>query len=309
MKKLTVSIGIPAYNAEKNIKRLLSSLITQRGAKQTIKEIIVYSDGSSDSTLNECLKIKDKKGRLRIIKASKRRGMAVGLKFMLSVFKGDVFILLNDDIIIKDNNLIDRLVKPLLLYKRVGLISGRPVPLESKNFLQKSIYSTFRAYDYMKYSIKNGNNLFTCDGKILALSREFVKSIKFPKSNKLIGNVDAFLYLSCITSNHRYFHVKNAKIHFKFPAKLKDFISWNSRNNANQILLKKTFGEKVDDIYNKPARKLFFGILREVIKNPIGTAFIFTVGLFGKYKARQVAKDFKPAWEVIQSTKGGINDV
>jgi len=51
MKKLiTVSIGIPAYNEEANIGKLLSSLIKQKEAGFIIKEIIVVSDQSTDKT-------------------------------------------------------------------------------------------------------------------------------------------------------------------------------------------------------------------------------------------------------------------
>lgn len=306
MKKLRISVGIPAYNADKRIKNILESLINQKEENQSIKEIIIYSDGSSDSTVKECLKVKDKKKRLKIINASNRKGMAFGFKYMLSRFQGDLFIQLNDDIKISDRGLLDKIATPFILGDRVGLVSGRLMPIESKNFLQKSINSTFKAYDHMKYSLNNGNNKFTCDGKILGLSREFIKTIKFPKSNKLLGNVDAFLYLSCITNNFRYIHVKKAEVYFRFPTTIKDYVRWNSRNNSNKILLKRTFGNMVEKVYKKPIKKLLIGILIEFVKNPVGSVFIFAIGLYGKYKSKKIAKDFNPTWDVVESTKIGV---
>ena len=49
-KKLTVTIGIPAYNEEKNIGRLLRALLRQKTNGLSIKKIIVISDASTDKT-------------------------------------------------------------------------------------------------------------------------------------------------------------------------------------------------------------------------------------------------------------------
>ena len=49
-KKPTVTIGIPAYNEEANIKNLLDSILSQIQNNFIIDEIIVVSDGSSDKT-------------------------------------------------------------------------------------------------------------------------------------------------------------------------------------------------------------------------------------------------------------------
>ena len=52
MKKLRISIGIPAYNEGGNIARLLRSVLGQK-KRELIDEIIVISDGSSDNTVSE----------------------------------------------------------------------------------------------------------------------------------------------------------------------------------------------------------------------------------------------------------------
>ena len=62
MKKLTVTIGIPAYNEEKNIGRLLKSLSNQKGDDFTLNEIVVLSDGSTDMT-NEIVHSQSKLNR------------------------------------------------------------------------------------------------------------------------------------------------------------------------------------------------------------------------------------------------------
>lgn len=48
MKKLSVSVGIPAYNEEQNIASLIFGILKQKVNNITLKEIIVISDGSTD---------------------------------------------------------------------------------------------------------------------------------------------------------------------------------------------------------------------------------------------------------------------
>ena len=50
-KKLTVTIGIPAYNEEANVRNLLVSLLAQKETNFKLQEIIVVSDGSTDKTV------------------------------------------------------------------------------------------------------------------------------------------------------------------------------------------------------------------------------------------------------------------
>src|SRR6266851_9597176 len=47
----TLHVGIAAYNAERNIGRLLTSLVAQRASSYTLRQIVVHSDASSDDTV------------------------------------------------------------------------------------------------------------------------------------------------------------------------------------------------------------------------------------------------------------------
>jgi hypothetical protein len=56
MKKPTVTIGIPVYQFEGNIKQLLLSLVKQQERRIQIKEIITYYDGCTDLKINGNIK-------------------------------------------------------------------------------------------------------------------------------------------------------------------------------------------------------------------------------------------------------------
>lgn len=48
--KIDVSIGIPAYNEERNIGRLLTAILNQKTQSVNISQIVVVSSGSTDKT-------------------------------------------------------------------------------------------------------------------------------------------------------------------------------------------------------------------------------------------------------------------
>ena len=79
-KPVTISVGIPAYNEAKSIKRVLTSLLAQKEDGFILKEIIVISDGSTDSMAQKVREIKDK--RITFIDDKSRRGKSARLDQM-----------------------------------------------------------------------------------------------------------------------------------------------------------------------------------------------------------------------------------
>lgn len=302
MKKPKISIGIPAYFAEKNIKILLEALVKQEEKHQTLLEIIVYSDGSTDDTIKEAKKVKDK--RIRVIDAKKRKGMVEGFIHMLSIYKGDYFLLLNDDVYIDDKKLLEKIFLPLLNEKNIGLVSGSIKPFKPLGFVEKSGICAFNAYDRVNHNYKNGNTKYTCDGKILLLSNKLTKMLLKLGHAQNFGTLDAYLYFFCITKGLKYRHVKDAIVWFRYPQTLKEYINWTSRNNSNKRILAKTFGSSiVRKEYNFPKQILLKSKLIEAINHPIESVFIFFVGQYCNMKSRNISKNFNRTWDVITTTK------
>ena len=297
--RLSVSIGIAAYNCEDNIFLLLKSLLMQKIIGK-VDQIIVYSDAGQDQTVEVAKKVKGKK--IKVIDAKKRQGFAHAVEMLLRLNKSDIIILLNDDIKISDSHFIEK-ISNAFTDKRIGLVTANPQPMRPQAFIEKAANSAFRVYEKMRYTIRGGNNEFTCDGKVLALSKPFIKSLRMPKNYEQIGNTDSFLYFSCLANGFKYKHVKNAVVKFKLPSNLKDYISLTVRNNTDPYILKGRFGKAVEMEYKKPKLAFYYFGLIEFIKNPIGSIPIFIIGLYVRYKARQIQKAFNPTWDLVKSTK------
>lgn len=105
--ELTVSVIIPAYNEEGNIRQCVER--TPHMGKQT--EIIVVDDGSTDGTL-EVIKSLSNKDKCRIVHYSKNEGKGVAVKKGLDAAKGDVLMILDADMTVPPEEL-PRFLKPL----------------------------------------------------------------------------------------------------------------------------------------------------------------------------------------------------
>ena len=295
----SVSIGIAAYNAQNNIKQLVQSLLSQNKI-EIVKEIVIHSDASQDRTVEFARQTKNP--LIKIIDSKVRKGFALSVETLLKNTKSKVVILLNDDIQITDFNFLEKIITPFSFESKIGLVSGNPQPLTPKTFVEGAVISSFKAYEAMRNNLRDGHNLFTCDGKVLVLSRDFIKTLDFSESKKGIGNVDTFLYFSCLSHGFKYRHVKEARVHYRCPANLKDYLSQTARNNAQFFLLKNQFGSLLEEEFKLP-KAIYKYYLREFFENPLGCIFIFAARFLLKIKTRTFEKWLSNTWEVVGSTK------
>lgn len=299
---IKLSIGIAAYNAERNIEKILSSLLRQKKDGFIVNKILVHSDQSSDQTNKIVSNYKDQ--GVELLESEKRVGFIGSFINLIKRLDGDVTIIFNDDIVINDNFLLSKLVEPFVGDPNIGLVCGRTESLPPINFLDKAQQSTYAAYDKFRYDINEGHTVYTVDGKILALSRNFVNNLKFPENLKLTGCVDAFMYFSCIQLKLKYFHVRNAVIYFRNPTTTREYIKWTSRNNSNQIMLKKIFGDNLVSLeYRLPRFKLLRLKFIEFLKNPIGCLYIFILSFYISYITKKNATNFDVTWDTLTSSK------
>jgi len=85
-----ISIIIPVYNEEKNIKSVL-----ERIPNHQKYEIIVVDDGSTDKTVKVVQSIKD--SRIKLLKHDKNRGYGAAILSGVKVSKGDIIITMDSD--------------------------------------------------------------------------------------------------------------------------------------------------------------------------------------------------------------------
>lgn len=249
MKKITVTIGIPAFNEQANISFLLNDLLGQEQTTFRLEKIIVYSDASTDQTVVEASRVKD--SRIDIIEGKDRQGVGAGTNILMAASASDIFILLNADIVIIDKQFIQKLITPII-NDRADLVSGNLQPLPAENFFENILFTSMAYKRSVFESYNKGGNLFTCYGPIRAFSKRLYKKIIFKES---VAD-DMYSYFFCIYHGFNYVYAKAALAFFKLPNNFKDYRKQSTRYWSSATLFSE-FGEKFINTHYLLPKKLF----------------------------------------------------
>src|SRR3989344_7504183 len=106
-KKLTVTVGIPAYNEEANIAKLLKRVLAQHELGFLLKRVIVVSDASTDSTDAIVSRFQDRKTEL--LRNTKRKGQSYCQNLIFSQSSSDIVVILEADTLPSSKNYLNDL--------------------------------------------------------------------------------------------------------------------------------------------------------------------------------------------------------
>lgn len=295
MKKIIkVSIGIPAYNEEVNIKNLLLSLLAQKQRGFAISEIIVISDSSTDNTVSIVKSIKNKK--IKLIEQRVRKGKSYCIKQILQKFNGDILFLLDADISIFDKNLFKKIILNNDINK-FGLIGVNAMPIKARNTFQKIINSGFMAMREIAYAWNNGQNYLLYKGCFLGFSRSFAKSINIHRN--LINN-DAFFYFKARELGFVPRYYKYAKIYYHSPANLSDHLKQSNRFKSSKNEMENYFKSEIKSEYKIPVSLYLKVISKSMYQDPIIFINYLFVQLFTEMRKANIVN---PKWSIASSTK------
>jgi len=228
---MNVTIGIMAYNEEKNIGKLLDAIISQKTKIARIKEIIVVSDGSTDSTNDIVLKKAKKNKKVKLIAHKRRRGKSVVINnFLKNVNKKPDAIILESADTLPAKGSIEKLCS--YLKRDIGMVGAHIIPLDKEDnffgYVSNLIWKLHHEVALQKPKF----------GELIAF-RNIIKRI--PKTA-----VDEEEIASLIKKKgYKLLYAKNALVYNKGPDNLKDFLKQRRRIYAGHLCLKKTRGYSV----------------------------------------------------------------
>lgn len=294
--KPTVTIGIPAYNEEANIRYLVEELLSQSKNGYNLQSIIVSSDGSNDKTVSILNSIDSP--LLTIIDDKRRLGVAARQNEIFIKSKADILILLNADISIPDKHFIEEIIKPVI-EENAGLVTPQYKQMVPKTYFERILYCSTR----LKFSIydayKNGNNIYTCCGPARAFSKKLYTKLRFKTST----NEDAFSYLFAVNNGFKYCHTHATAIYFRLPNNFAD----HKKQSTRFINSKKNLQNEFSAEYLKKAYYLPFSL---VIRNLAKFIFRYPVELVAYVMILMFISLISPmetqsngAWESSKSSK------
>lgn len=223
-----VSIGIPVYNEEDNIEKIIKSILNQNDFN--FLEAIFVLSGCNDKSEEMVRKFMQKDNRIKLEIQKKREGKASAINLLLKKIQGDIVIISSSDVIL-DKNCLHNLLVPFQ-ETRIGMTGVHPFP------------------------IRNSNNFIYLLNKIIwQLHHELC--LKSPKLGETIAfrNTIGEIPTDCATDEvcieafikskgYAIFYKEDAFVYNRCPTKIKDLFLQRIRIFLGHIDVKKKYGYK-----------------------------------------------------------------
>lgn len=293
----TVTIGLAAHNEEKNIVSVLRSILSQKRDGWKMKEIIVACDGCTDKTAALAKTLTG----VTVVDGKERKGKAYQVSRIIQKAKGELVVLFDADIGMKDANIITRLVHGFANDPSVAVVGGNPRPVHPETFFERAVYSTFLVFEQGRKTKNGGHNVFGCCGACMALRTSFGKMLSFDG----VLTEDDYIYLSCLARGLQFRHIPSAVVYYKLPRLLADYLRQCFRSNPEAACLnfRDTFGSLVEAEYHRPLSSYARSVLTSLRTYPLETLYIIVVNLITKPFYPILAKQYRISWWTAKSTK------
>ncbi len=213
---ITCSIGICVFNEEKNIGKLLNSVLRQRVKSVKITEIIIIASGSTDRTCDIIKTYQRKDRRIKLIRQKHREGKASAVNLFISKAKNEILLLCGGDLILPPS-VIEKMTS-VFSDSEVGMTGARPIPVNNieDGFIS---FAGHLLWDlHHRISMKNPKM-----GEVVAFRKIF-------KRIPTTGADEASIEPLIRGQGYQIRYMQNAKIYNKAPTTLREFIHQRRRN-------------------------------------------------------------------------------
>jgi len=287
---MNISVGIMAFNEEKNIGKLLKAILSQKLKKIKIKEIVVVSDGSTDKTDKIIRSFMKKNKIIKLITGNKRKGKALAINQFINVAKSKILVLESADTTPK-KDCIEKLCLPLLI-KNVGICASHPIPINNKGC-------------FMGFVI---NLLWGLHHKISLKSPKFGELIAFKNVIKVIPNTavdEEYIAMFIQKKGFIIRYIPDAIVSNKGPTIINDFLLQRRRIYCGHLELRKKTNYTVSTLNNF---EVFKNLIINMHVKPKHLIWTFGAIMLETYARLLGTIDFYSRkkhiiWKIAESTK------
>lgn len=297
--KKSITIGLTVFNEEKNIAKLLKSLLNQDRRGFSLENIYVISDGSTDRTNSLVNKMAASNPLIILKRETTRRGKPARINQLFTYSNADGMVILDGDITIRSRKTISRLVAPILNSPGYILTSGKAHYLTPKSFFERIMKVGNDMWCEVKERTVHAE-MYTCEGQIRAFSRPLYKKLEFPPYSA----DDVFPYLYVKKNAYNYVYVPEAKVYYGLPSNLQDFVKQHTRYLLSKAVQSKTFTQEMVSthyVIGLPEKASTY--IRYFFKKPFSVSLYTLFLVLPKIEVRLDSKAMSAKWSIITSTK------
>lgn len=311
---LGITVIVPAYNEERNIKNLLTDLLRQdiNNRKDIVLKEIVVISCSTDKTNQIVRRISEEHPEVKLIEEEERRGKAAAINLSMRLFReSDIAIVVSADIRLFRNSL-NNLIGPLIKDGKIGLATGSAMvyPLSDKkmNFINSFLWELLNQTN--KY-LSLRNSLAHCFGELYAFRTPLFETL--PED---VVNEDQYIASNIRKRGYKVVYVENAKVILRGPSSLRELLTQRARINHGHItaVIKYKVRPTIFSllVLTKPfdAIKIFVDTMRKFpINNWLYAPLLVLVEIASYFLQVLRSRRFSKLWDPILSTKYEIRGV
>jgi cellulose synthase/poly-beta-1,6-N-acetylglucosamine synthase-like glycosyltransferase len=241
-RRLTVSIGIPAYNERGRIGLLLGQVLRENG--NHIDKVILNVSGSTDGTQNEVTASTRDCGASSLVKVidnHERAGKAAALDGILKVCDSDIVIFVDGDVKL-NRGCFKEILTPFQYDDSIGVVSGNVMSLNGNKEGLFSFISKFerQLHHELCLDLICENESPKVNGTFFAVRRKVIDHLP----QQTVSD-DEYISWWAQKKGYRVVYAPNAVVYTKDPENCKDYIAKRRRIFTGHLLIKKTMGYTV----------------------------------------------------------------
>lgn len=293
MPEIDVTIGICAYNEEKNIERSIRSIYDQKAPGINVKEVIVVSSDSTDGTDAIVTRLCEEYSNLRLIRQERREGKNSAVNCYLDDKSCDIVVMLNADNIFGTEDSLYNLVNPFH-DETVGMVGGHPIPTNDKK--DKVGFATHMLWT-MHHHL---SMIYPKIGELVAY-----RDIGTRLSLEMQSDEDIIrMYLE--KAGYKCIYAPDAIVLNRGPETEEDFLKQRTRVDISEIAMKKRYEYDIPTWNKKYLIKAGMASLKDLGFHPFKMLYAIRLELKARKDAARYIEEHEDAmsiWDPVKSTK------
>ncbi|MFZ5366483.1 MAG: glycosyltransferase [Patescibacteria group bacterium] len=289
---ISCSLGVMAYNEEKNIARALEALLSQKLKKVKIKEIYIIASGCTDRTIPITKRIAKTDKRIKLLIQKKREGKSSAVNLFLKHARSKIVVLVGADTLPQED-VVEKLVTPFL-DPQIGMTGAHPIPVDPDNtFFGFAAHLLWELHHQVSLSSPKM-------GEMVAYRKVFER---IPYASVVD---EATVEPLIVGQGYKLLYVPSAIVFNKGTENLREFLKQRRRIHTGHLALIKVQGYSVSTLSK---RRLFLAWLKSfrfeprfIFWSPLVAFLEIVARLLGTYDF-YFKKDKHTIWEVAYSTK------
>ncbi len=294
-----ISIIINSFKEPKTIGMAIEAII-----HQDIEENYELIISTPDDETIKIAKIYQKRNKQIKIFKDPGKGKSYAINLLLPTLKGDILIFTDGDVYVSENA-INQVVKEFE-DKNIGCVTGRPVPIETKN-TQYGFWAhfLFDAAHNLRKKLSENDKFLECSGYLEAFRNGVIK--EFPID---VGE-DTIIPHMFWDKGYKIGYAQHALVFVKNADNWNDWVKQKTRTTKSHEIIKRHIDHK-----KFPRMKTFFNeskgfhylftypkSLQEYYWT--GTLILARFYMWAKvfYETKLINKHYADNWERVESTK------